>query len=357
MKRFEVVPQIFLNAGVGTHSQGEQALGSSQPAGTLDKPLAKSGQLFEEPQGCTFGRSFAQGLAGLHLQLAIEIVGEYRSEQIGLVAEQSSGGYVVHLTLGLELGKDRLLGAATVVKGYQMPSRDSLIGHHDLELVVVIVGDEEVELHRPVGANGSVSADDEQPEAATPTLGFPMRLEVGNTGVEAPPEVALFDDLLELREAFKGHGDGEIDSEAVQGSDDSIAEKGTVHPHLDTYARQGSSNRLNAFQNELLGTVRIVNVTGAEEEVENLASLGHGAEQGVVAPLPLLLAIEADRCAFSPPIGAEHRAVEVKGDSAWSKALESLQNQTPQEPAQLVEHGRCDLGQDPADRSDMRQAP
>lgn len=115
------------------------------------------------------------------------------------------------------------------------------------------------------------------------------------------------------------------------------------------------SGFLDASQNEIAGTVRIVNVAGAEEEVEDLAGLGDGTEQRVVAALSFLLAVESDGGAFCPAVGAEHRAVEVESEAAQWKSREALQHQTAKQVPQFVDHGLCDLGQDSADRGDMRK--
>ena len=71
-----------------------------------------------------------------------------------------------------------------------MTSRDRLVGDHDLELIAVVIGDEEVKLDGTFGACRSESAHDEQTKATVPTLGFPTGLEVGDGGVETPPEAA-----------------------------------------------------------------------------------------------------------------------------------------------------------------------
>jgi hypothetical protein len=82
-------------------------------------------------------------------------------------------------------------------------------------LIAVVVGDEEVELNWTFGADGSISADDKETKAAVPILRFPMRLEIGDGIVDAPPETALLNDFLELGKTFKRHGNGEVDTKAV----------------------------------------------------------------------------------------------------------------------------------------------
>ena len=128
-------------------------MGASQTASPLNQPLAESGQSFKNPQGWPLLYGFALGFANLHLQLAVEVMGQHDHKQIGLVAEQGPGGDVVHMALRLQFGEDRLLGAATMMEGHDMTSRDRLVGDHDLELIAVVVGNEEVELDGCLGAN------------------------------------------------------------------------------------------------------------------------------------------------------------------------------------------------------------
>ena len=272
-----------------------------------------------------------------------------------MVAQEFPGGDVVHVALRLQFCEDRLLGTAAMMEGCDMASRDRLVGDHDLELVAVVVGDEEVELDGTFGAYRCESAHDEQTKAAVPALGFPTGLEVGNGGVDTPPEAALFNDLLELRTAFEGHRDGEFDATVVKRDDNVVVVEGAVHANLEVYAGQCLPDFLDASQNEIAGAVRIVNVAGAEEEVEDLSGLGDGTEQRVVAALAFLLAVEADGGAFCPAVGAEHRAVEVESEAAQWKSREALQHQTAKQVPQFVDHRLCDLGQDSADRGDMRK--
>ena len=331
-------------------------MGASQSPGALKETLAEGGQLLERPQGRSLFRRGALGCAALHLKLPVEVVSQHRGKEIGLVAEQGSGGDVVHLALGLQLGEHRFLGAATMVEGHDMPRREGLVGDHDLELIVVGVGDEKIELNRPLAADGLEGADDEHAKPAAPVLGLPTGLEVGDLGVEAPPEGARLDGLLQLRKAFEGHRDRELHAELVQGRNDVVAEKGAVHPHLDVYARQCRADFVDAGEDELASTVGIVNVAGTEEEVEDLAGLGDGTEERVVASLAFLLGIEAYRRALGATVGAQYRAIEVEGDAAQAETGEALQDEATQQMPQLLDHGAGDPAQDATDGGDMRKA-
>lgn len=325
-----MVQQVASSRGICADSQREDPVGASQSPGALNESLAYRGQLLERPQGRPFFRGCALGCAALHLKLPVEVVSQDCGKEIGLVAQQSSRRDIIHLALGLQLGENRLLGAASMVEGHDMPRCDGLVGDHDLELIVVVIGDEKVELKGSLSADRLEGADNEQPKPAAPVLGFPTRLEVGDLGVEAPPEVAGLNDLLQPWEAFEWHGDREVDAQLVQGRDDVVAEEGAVHAYLDVHAGQCRADLVDAGEDELAGTVGIVNVAGAEEEIEDLAGLGDGTEERVVASLASVLGIESDGRAFGATVGAQHRAVEVEGDAAQSEAGEALQDEAAQ---------------------------
>ena len=351
-----MVQQVASSGGICADREREDTVGAGQSPGALNESLADRGQLLERPQSRSLFRGGALGSAAFHLKLPVEVVSQDCGKEIGLVAQQSSSGDVIHLALGLQLGENRLLGAATMVEGHDMPRREGLVGDHDLELVVVGVGDEEVELNRPLSSDRLKSADDEHPKPAAPVLGLPMGFEVGDLGVEAPPAMARLDNLLQLWEALERHRDREVDAELVQGFDDDVAEEGTVHAHLNVHARQCSTDLVDAGEDELAGTVGIVNVAGAEEEVEDLAGLGDGTEERVVASLAFVLGIESHGRAFGATVGAQHRAVEVEGDAAQAETGEALQDEAAQQVPQLLDHGVGDPGQNPADGGDMRKA-
>ena len=348
--------QVVSSGGVCAHCEGEDAMGTSESSGTLNESLADGGQLLEGPQRRTLFRRGPLGFGDLHLKLSVEVVSQDRGQEIGLVAKQGSSGYIIHLALGLQLGEDRLLGAAPVVKGHDVTSSDGLVGDHHLKFIVVGIGDEEIKLDRPMRASRSDSTDDKHPKVAVPTLGFPMRLEVGDVGVEAPPEAALLDGLLELGKALERHGNREIDAELVQRCADGVTEEGAVHSHLNVHTGQSLSDFVDTGEDEFAGSMRIVNVAGPEEKVENLAGLCDGTEERVVASLALFLPIESHRRALSPAVGAEHRAVEVESDAAQSETGETLQDKTAEQVPELLDHAEGHMSQDPADRGNVGQS-
>ena len=65
---------------------------------------------------------------------------------------------------------------------------------------------------------------------------------------------------------------------------------------------------------ECTGSVGVVHVARAVMSVEDLAGLGDGCEQRVVAAPALLLLVVSDCGALGMALGAQHRAVEVERD-------------------------------------------
>ena len=96
----------------------------------------------------------------------------------------------------------------------------------------------------------------------------------------------------------------------------------------------------------------VVHVAGAVESVEDLAGLGDGCEQGVVAALAFLLFVESDGGALGVALGAEYRAVEVEGDAHEALLGEALEHEATVECAQPLDAGGIGGAQSPADGGD-----
>jgi hypothetical protein len=103
----------------------------------------------------------------------------------------------------------------------------------------------------------------------------------------------LFHHPLEFDEALKGNADREFDALAGQGPDDRIAEEVAVHADFDEGLRQDGPHRLDTGQDERLGSLRVMHITRAKEEIEDLSGLGDRAEQGVIAARVFLFLVES----------------------------------------------------------------
>ena len=58
-----------------------------------------------------------------------------------------------------------------------------------------------------------------------------------------------------------------------------------------------------------------MHIAGAMMKVEDLVGLGDGGKQRIVASQAFLFLVEAHRSAFGMAFRAQHRAVEIQGDS------------------------------------------
>ena len=113
---------------------------------------------------------------------------------------------------------------------------------------------------------------------------------------------------------------------------------------------------LNLLADERLSTVGIMDVAAAVQYIEHLSGLGDGAEQGVVAALALLLAVEAHGGAFSKAARADHRAVEIQRQARRPQGGEALQHQPTQQALQRSNALGIGTGQAATDRGHIRQA-
>ena len=65
-----------------------------------------------------------------------------------LIASLVARGHIIHLDLRLQLCKQRFLCAASIVVVQHLFRINLLIGDDDLEVVAVVIGNEQVQLHR-----------------------------------------------------------------------------------------------------------------------------------------------------------------------------------------------------------------
>src|SRR5207247_7156367 len=122
----------------------------------------------------------------------------------------------------------------------------------------------------------------------------------------------LRDDPLELGEALERHADREIDALLVELVEDLDVEKRCVDARFELRRRDDVANRTEAIGHEIACAVRIVHVSGAMEEVEELTRLRDRAKKRVIAARTTPLAIVPDRGTLCAPTRREHRTVEVQ---------------------------------------------
>ena len=290
--------QLGSDGGICTHGEGKLSLWSSQATGTLDELAAQGAELFEVPQRYTFFGCVSVRGSAEHLQFPVQIVRQHSRQHEGLIPCLGAGRHIVHLCLGLEFGEDGLLGATTVVEGDHFAGAHGLVGDEDLEVVAVFEGDEEVQLDRTLVLPPVLNANQHEAETPAPAGRFPVRLEEAALSVQAAPAFPVLDQRPEGGEARERHADGELHTLGIEQGDDLVAEEGAVQAGLDDAVWQYLPDFPYAFLDEVVGAIGVVHIPGPVSDIEDLAGLGDGTEQRVVAALPLLFAVEADRRAL-----------------------------------------------------------
>jgi len=348
--------ELAADPRIGVESQRQEALGMSQTAGAVEKSLAYSVECLKRPERRPAGGGVSQRLCCLHMQFPGEIVSQESGEQIEFIADSSADGDIAHRTMSLEFAEDTLLRAPTFMKGDDVGGPEGFVGDDDLEVIAGLMGDEQIELDGLLVLADGAGADKKEAEASIPSLGFPVVLEVGDVGVDPPPASASLDHPLEFGEAFEGDAEGELNTGVLQGGHDGIAEEGAVQADFDLYSRQSRADRLNTGQNELAGPVGVVDVAGAVEQVEDLGGLGDGAEERVVAAGPLAFLVVADGGALGMSAGGLDGAVEVQGQACESQEGQALEEQLPQQSADILDALGVGVAEHSTERGHIGQA-
>ena len=127
----------------------------------------------------------------------------------------------------------------------------------------------------------------------------------------------------------------------VQGADDVITEKGAVHPYFDNDTGQRFPYLLDTVQNERLCAIGIMHIARAVQYIEHLPGLSDSTEQRIIAALPLLLFVEADRSALGGAAGANHGTIKVQREASQSKRLNAIENQGAQYYLKIIDTPGC----------------
>jgi len=137
--------------------------------------------------------------------------------------------------------------------------------------------------------------------------------------------------------------------------DDPITEKCAVQAHLYNEAGAGATDYTNALRDEFKSAVGVMHLAGTGKDIEHLPCLSYGTKQRILAPLSLLLFVEADRCAFGLSASAQDRSVKIKRHPNQTEALESCKHHLPAGLPKLDDALVINAGQGPADRRNVRQ--
>lgn len=200
------------------------------------------------------------------------------------------------------------------------------------------------------------TSDTEEAVGVVPGLGFPGDVEEAEVGAGPVPPAPGLDEGLTLGEALEGYGDGKADVGSVEGGDDGVAEEGGIEADLDVNAGKAALDLADTVEDEEDGTVGVVDVAGAVEEVEDLAGLGDGTEEGVIAASTLFLFVEADGGTLGVPPGGTDRAVEVEGESGGEPGHETIEDEVFEETPKAVDTGPIRLGEGTAEGGDIGKA-
>ena len=308
----ESISELTFSTFVAVHGEDQFAGWADNASGALDEGTTKGPNLPEAPQRGTLCGRAPGARVELDLKLASEVVSNNAGEHVQLVADPGLDGYVVHLTMRLELGEDTLLRTAAFVEGNDLARVHSFVGDDDLEFVPVLSGLKQVELNRQLVLALDLFSDEYEAMAGVPRLRLPAGLEVIEPNRHAAPSLSAFDQFLEDGKALERHRDGEFNPQRMQSLGDGFAEECAVDAGLDLGAGKARAHEAHAVVDEGVGPVGVVDVPGTMVDVEDLVGLGDGAKEGVVAACAFLFLVEADGGAFGMTPGAQHRPVVIE---------------------------------------------
>src|SRR3989304_5603840 len=162
-------------------------------------------------------------------------MGQNRSHQIKLIAAETSDGNVVHLALGFHLPKYLFLISSPMMKPQYLLHGRLFVRHNYGKLITIFMGNEEIQLDRPLIDLLTPLAVKQKPISAAPALGLPMRLKKGPCLVKTPPTLPFLDHPLQLDKTLKRNRKGEFHAQSIEQCYDVVTEKRTIHPNLDLH--------------------------------------------------------------------------------------------------------------------------
>jgi len=195
-----------------------------------------------------------------HMEFLQDVMRQYCRHQVKMISVQASDSDVIHIALRLQLASRVFLRPSAIMKVEDLLHRGLLVSHDHLELESVLLRNKEVKLNKFLGLLFDPFSDKEKTKLLVPLFGLPVGVEVGQFAIEVPPASAAINHLFQLRKTLKGHGDGELNALFVQLPHNLIAEEGSVHAHFDLDAGTGSPNASDAVNNELHGSIGIMDI-------------------------------------------------------------------------------------------------
>src|SRR4030065_591688 len=137
-------------------------------------------------------------------------MGQNRSHQVKLIAAETSDGNVIHLALGFHLPKNLFLISPAMMKSQHLLHGRLFVRHNHCTLITIFMGNEEIQLNRPLIELLTLLTNKQKPISAAPALGLPTRLKKGPCLVKKPPTLPLLNHPLQLDQTLKRNRKGEI---------------------------------------------------------------------------------------------------------------------------------------------------
>jgi hypothetical protein len=150
-------------------------------------------------------------------------------------------------------------------------------------------------LQRPLALFGFTGADEHEATPFVPTLRLPVRFKEAHVLVDPLPPGAPLNLGFQFYKALERYRDRIANIQHLQRADDLIAEEGAVHAYLEDRVRQDLPDFPETTEDETLGSIGVMHVTGTMPHIKHLPGLRHGTEQRIVAALTFLLAVVANR--------------------------------------------------------------
>src|SRR4030066_2143023 len=240
-------------------------------------------------------------------------MGQNRSHQIKLIAAERSDSNVIHLALGFHFPKYLFLIPPAMMKPQYFFHGRLFVCHNHRKLITIFMGNEEIQLNRPLIELLTLLTNKQKPISAAPALGLPTRLKKGPCLVKTPPTLPLLNHPLQLDKTLKRNRKGKFHAQSIEQGYDFVTKKRTVHPNLDLHSRQFLTQHPNTTKQKRLGPMGIMNISRTMIDVKDLPRLSNGTKQGIITPGSLFLPVKSDRRPFiPPPFRPIHRPINIQ---------------------------------------------
>src|SRR4030042_4285341 len=114
-------------------------------------------------------------------------MGQNGRHQIKLIAAETSDGNVIHFALGFHFPKYLFLISPAMMKPQYLLHGRLFVRHNHRKLITILMGNEEIQLNRPLIDPLTLLTDKQKPVSAAPALGLPMRFKKGPRLFKIPP--------------------------------------------------------------------------------------------------------------------------------------------------------------------------